>query len=163
MQLLSSENQNLPLKIPCKKVAWLLVGRKNTSVVRKACRSWITKSASRAKPNIQQTKPNTTKPNLQQTKPNTKSTNIQQQTDFSVTAKGGDACWRWVGWVDHKTRSATTSLILPFTKIAKVLFLSPKYCSRTFSFSDFPPQTFKGNQEQHNPKNYSRHFRVTIH
>ena len=46
--------------------------------------------------------------------------------------------------------------------IAQEFFLSPKYCSRTFPFSDFPPQTFKGNQEQHNPKKYSRRFRVTI-
>ena len=84
MQLLSSENQNLALKIPCKKVPRLLVERKNTSVVQKACRSWITKSASRAKPNLQQTKPN-----IQQNQIKENQIYNNEQI-FSVTVKGGN-------------------------------------------------------------------------
>ena len=161
MQLLSSENQNLPLKIPCKKVAWLLVGRKNTSVVRKACRSWITKSASRAKPNIQQTKPNTTKPNLQQTKPNTKSTNIQNKQIFQWLQKvempvGGGLG----GWIT-KPGVPQRCWFYPLQKLQGTFPLS-QILFKNFSFLRFS-STNLGNQEQHNPKNYSRHFRVTIH
>ena len=103
MQLLSSENKNLPLKIPCKKVTWLLLERKNTSVVQKACRSCITKSASR------------TKSNKQQNPIYNKQTKICNKTKYTTTN-----CKRWKYWWITKTAVPQPCR-----------FTLYKYCSRT--------------------------------
>ena len=132
MQLLSSENKNLPLKIPCKKVTCLLLERKNTSVVQKACRSCITKSASR------------TKSNKQQNQIYNKQTKICNKTKYTTTN-----CKRWKYWWITKT-----AVPQPFHPLQILL--------KNFSILDFPPQTFAGNQEKHIPKNYSWYFCVAI-